>query len=247
MVMESVDLELISAAIARAPADPLTISALVRKMVATVLIAGPNHSTASVPQGHIRAAIVNPPVIRWANAPTIIAMESQSPAQISMIRERESVRRAIIGDVPASRPAILMTRVRAAQTHVVASILPEMPMESFRMEFAPEALTGDVTVHPLVVLATMPAIGMDVVGSMLPMEVWDFVPMGTIMDVRVTRFAHCGETVHARIVEDRTEFAPRGIMLAATVIISSLTILEIDICHREKSEVRGWFQSADSL
>ena len=196
------DREIILAVIARAPVDPLTISALVREMVAMVLIVGPNHSTASVPQGRIRAAHVNPPVIQWAAALTIIAMESQSLAQILMIRPREFVRRAIIGDVPAFRPADIITRVCAAHTDVLASILPEMPTESFRMEFAPEALIGDVTVHPLVVLATIIATEMDVMGSMLPMaQVWDFVPMGTLMDVRVSRFAH-GQTVHARIVED---------------------------------------------
>ena len=94
-------------------------------------------------------------------------------------------------------------------------------MESLRKESVPQALTGDVVVHPFAT-RTVPAIRMDVMGSMLQMEVQDFVPQGTILDVCVVLFAD-RRTVNAQTtaVQGRTEFALRGALLAAIVIINN--------------------------
>jgi hypothetical protein len=142
---------------------------------------------------------------------------TESPAQTE---NRESVRQAIIRDVHAPRPAV-PPMDRATRTAVkVSTCLLEM--ELFRLESAPQVITGDVAVPPFVAVRTVLAIRMDVMGSTLPMEVQDFVPQGTILDVCAAQFAE-RQTANARptAVKDRTEFAPRGIILAASVIIRS--------------------------
>jgi hypothetical protein len=148
-------------------------------------------------------------------------------AQISVYQD--SVRMANIGGAPASRPAVSVRQelAPATGTAVMASTCPEIARETFSLDFVPQAITGDASVTPFVVRPTIPAIRMDVMGSMLRMEkVREFVLLETLMDVCVARFAQRGTRGHALTVKGRTGFAPPGILLAATaVILLGLTVL----------------------
>jgi hypothetical protein len=220
-VKESADQEIISAVHARALAAQLM--ALVGTITATASTAGTLASPkASVPQGHIRAVNVHLPVLDRTLAAPINAMESTA-----QMVSRDFVRSTCIGDVPVSRPAVLVivTLVGVATITVLASTCPEMPMETFSMDFAPQALTGDACVNPFVVLATVPALILSVKGSTLPMAQMEFVPMATIWDVCVTRFAKTMQHHYAGTVEGRTQFAPPGILLAANVLEEVLIVL----------------------
>ena len=141
---------------------------------------------------------------------------TESPTQTGIW---ESVRRAIIKDVPAPRPAV-KPMGRATRTAVQVSTRP-WSMEPFSLESARQAIIGDATVHPLAVLKMVLAIRMDAMESMHPMELRDFVQPGTISDVCVARFAarQMGNAPPTAVL-GRTAFARRGIILAAIVILS---------------------------
>jgi hypothetical protein len=70
---------------------------------------------------------------------------TESPAQMGT---RESVRRALIKDVTAPRPAVQPSR--ATRTAAQAKTCP-WSMEPFSLESAWQVITGDAIVHPFAV------------------------------------------------------------------------------------------------
>jgi hypothetical protein len=212
-VMESVDLEICSAVRVRAFAA--RILALVTRMAAMVSTPRTHRSTASVKQEHLWVANVNLHVAQIrAHAMPMGAMEF--PIQTGIW---ESVRRALIKDVPAPRPAV-KPMGHATRTAAQASTRP-WSMEMLSLGSARQAITGDATVHLFAVLRTVLAIRMDAMELMHLMEVRDFVRQGTISDVCVARYAErqLGNAPTTAVL-GRTEFARQGIISAAIVIIS---------------------------